>query len=222
MGLSYRFVLVCPVHHLDRAMTVLADHLVSADHDRLLAARPWEPALAHRPDGAAGPHGHGLRDVARREHESRDGFCFTYRFAIGSDELLRSYDAEMDAQVFQREPDEKARVGCLYTSFGRGQRWLIITASAATSSISRLMAGSASIRATWIAMAEAMGARALFFDEEQDDWWWLLYPDEREAPRPDENAFELVDRIFVRDVDALAEQALVEADLSLDEATWSA
>ncbi len=204
MPLSYAFTLVVPVAHLARAMTTLAAHMETMDSERLLAAHPWRPAITHRMEGATAPHGHGLRDLARRTYEGHNSYGFAYRFAIG-DEALRRYVET--SPITGQEGDPAAHVGCVYTRFSSGQRWLLIEASAATSSMSRLFDESASVRATWVAMAGAMGARALFLDREEAEHWWLL-PDGSPVPRPDDDEFAMVENTIVFDVDARASEAL--------------
>src|SRR4051794_27486210 len=116
MGLDYAFVLVCPAGNLDRAMAVLAAHVVSGDSERLLAARPWFPAVTHQRAGESEPYqSHGLRDLAplSYEHGGRNA-CFCFRFERASDPVLQEYDKERDEQTFEREVDPLVRVGCIW------------------------------------------------------------------------------------------------------------
>lgn len=73
--------------------------------------------------------------------------------------------------------------------------------------MSRLFDESPSVRATWVAMAEAMGAQALVLDRAEEHWW--LLPDETAVPKPEEEVeFALVENTTMFDVDARASQLL--------------
>jgi hypothetical protein len=78
--------------------------------------------------------------------------------------------------------------------------------------MSRLFEFSTNVRSFWARLCVEAGATALFFDSEDIERWELLHPNFRQVARPDQEPFELEDKLHLN-VDAYFAEALRQAGI---------
>lgn len=210
MGLRYGFRLVFAVASADDALRALAGHLCAEDRARIRAALPWQPATERFTSwrGTGVRERSGFASVERREYEHGDHFCLAQLIRVNH--AIREYERE-NGYPLPRE-GELARFGCMWTSFSAGSELFVISATAASSSMSRFCASSKAVQAAWKDVASSASGFAVFLDTEEPEQWTLLYPRERTVARPDDEAFELPDDYHPA-TDAYWSDALDKADV---------
>lgn len=184
MGLRYSYNLVLARQNVDRLLTSMADRLSSEDRGRLLHALPWSPGSEcerHWAGPGLALDAQGIANLApKKSFEQRNDYCFSFAFA--ADPALRAYAEKNDVPLH----GETAHIGCIWVKLEAGRELAWLSATSATSDMSRLFTSSESIRACWLSMAGSCGARTLILDTEDD--WKVLLPSQRSLPVPiDEN-----------------------------------
>ncbi len=208
MGLDCSFLVVTPVRRVDALLEAIAAHLVPDDQARLRAALPWSPAVDRVSEWLGDPPARDRRGIAklpREAGERGEDYCFT--FLIPRDEVLTAY--EQSGSPVSAEGGLVA-VGCVWCDLRAGDEWAVFRATAATSDMSRLFERSPSVRALWSQVASKAQATALLFDTEDLEGWELLHPGSGRVTRPDEEPYELEDRLHLN-IDGYFAEALQEA-----------
>ncbi|HEX8916387.1 MAG TPA: hypothetical protein VF796_28810 [Humisphaera sp.] len=151
MSFSYTYVIVAERGSADALIRAVCDHLEASDKSRVVAA------LSH---GAADVMVNVKRDLYElRGVELRGGsrrqmsVCLTLLFP--PDGPLSDYAR---AESLKPQADGRLRIGCVHTSIDFGSAFVRITAHSATGDMGRLFEASASVRATFCAIARAGAA----------------------------------------------------------------
>ncbi|MCA9616064.1 MAG: hypothetical protein H6721_08730 [Sandaracinus sp.] len=167
MGIRYAFSILTEATRVDALLEALAEVLAPANALALRAALPWRPLVDERltwgdevTRGRLGVAGIGTPDV----HDA----CFSYVFRE---------DAEVQ-RYLRTMPGSTGSVGCVYTRLEVGERFACLTATAATSGMSRLFAASRGVSATFERVAVRARAFAVLFDDESDHDVSLVWPGE--------------------------------------------
>ena len=148
MGLDYSYEIIASREAAARLVESLAAHLVSSDAERLLTASR---------ESAEGL----MANVRREQYEARD-LCLSFLF--GSDERIAEHggiDGMSDPAT------NRVAIGCVWSKFRCGDRFVLFSATAATSAMSRLFESSPSIRAAFTQIGREAGALLVAFDDEQ-------------------------------------------------------
>jgi len=172
MGLDYSYELIALRGRTKQLVSALLTHLVPKDHDRLLAA------LGSGDEKL-------LQTVQRDDLESMlfekgyDSLCLAFLFP--SDDHLKEYGG---IEEFADIEGNRVAVGCVWGSLEVGNNYIRFTATAATSSMSRLFEKSPSIRKTLTQIAKDAAADLLIFDDESDGNVLAVWPSEQQIKRP--------------------------------------
>jgi hypothetical protein len=179
MGLRYRFELVTHTAAIDALLGTVAEHLTEPDASRLRAALPWVPEIdrdlvwgAGRPERDR----QGILCLASEGEPRPNDFCLSFAFRP---------DAELDAYaraLGAAQTGTRVAVGCVWTQLHVGDEHALLSATAATSDMSRLFASSRSVHDTWIEIARASRALAVFLDTERDFDRDCLWPEAKAVP----------------------------------------
>ena len=155
MGLDYAYELIAARESADRLVRALRDRLVAEDRARLLATLQ---------SGLAGAVDHVERDVFERQlfQQGAKELCLSFLFP--EDEPLALFANDL-APV-----DGRVQVGCVWTTIECGSEYVLLRATAATSSMSLLFERSRSVRSTFCEAGRTGGALLVLFDDEREDF----------------------------------------------------
>ena len=158
---------------MDTLLREVAASVTARDRDRLLARTPFEPESA-------------LRDLRRDEFERGSGVCLA--FLVEPTPEVVAYRAGTEVAIERG----LIPVGCVWTSLRVGERFAYLSATAATSPMSRLFAGSPAVQGVFTGIASRAACRAAYlYDESQH--YHLLWPRRRTVEPPAEEEFLLAD-----------------------------
>lgn len=210
MGLDYRFHVVFPVGAADAALGALARELGRDDRARVAAALPWQAANARVISWRGAPiwERAGVLSLARREQDRSDAFCFLVRTT--PDTAREPAEGQRITPVPSEA--EPALLAC-WISVASGARLFVISATPVSQELRRSCEASEALVAPWQRLASAAHAHALFLDTEPQLPRRILYPAEREVPRPSCAEFELSDHSVA--TDAYWSDALERAGIDL-------
>jgi hypothetical protein len=164
MGVRYGFTILTEASRVDALLSALAEALEPTGAARLRAALPWRPLVEERLDWG-GTLEHARRGIAGFSTGER-GDCLSFRFDL---------DAEV-RRYLRSSPGPPDSIGCVYTTLDVGERYAVMTATAATSGMSRLFARSRGVNATFARIATRARALGLFFDDERDHDALVAWP----------------------------------------------
>lgn len=174
MGLNYSYNVVTSEAGVGALVDALAACVASDDAARLRAARPWRPRVERGLVWGGGPAERervGFGGLAPRAHERGNTVCFGFVFPL--DPEVAAYEG---AQRAVRREGDRVIVGCVDTTLRVGEEFALLTATACTSAMSRLFAGSAAVRGVFTALAESAHADAVFLDTEEEHEWERVWP----------------------------------------------
>lgn len=198
MGLNYSFELILGYKQIDELLLALTQRLCRGDAERLFAALPWCPTEDVELVWGSG-----------RPSRERTGILGLLDDPFGSvsmlfapDEGLLAYDRERPCE---RE-EGKFRVEGVHLRLDVGLEFAVLRATAATSPVSRAFRDSVSVRQSFVELAQATSAKALFFDWEERNWT-CLHPLERAVHRPNILSYQSNDSRYLR-TDHYAEDVL--------------
>ncbi|MDC0718415.1 hypothetical protein [Nannocystis bainbridge] len=166
MGLDYRFEFIAPRSGADALLTALADHVEDAYARRLRACLPWSPNTPHQVNAGV----HGLPPA----FDIPNHYDLVVMVPVDPD--VRRYFESYHEPLARHVRDGKAGIGLVYMSLHAGPRYVALKLSAASSGMSRLFAGSGSVRRIMTSLAAAARVHAAFLDTEDGDRWELLFP----------------------------------------------
>jgi hypothetical protein len=166
MGLAYGFEFIVPRSGADALLRALADRVEDTYARRLRACLPWSPNTPQRANA-------GVRGLP-------PAFDITNHYdlvvLVPVDAEVRRYFDGYSEPIVRHMQGGKAGIGLVYMSVYAGQRYLLLSLTAASSGMSRLFAGPGSVRKVMASLAAAAQARAAFLDDEDPEDWELLFP----------------------------------------------
>jgi hypothetical protein len=197
VGYNYGFELMTRADEVDAMLLALVERLCRKDAESLFAALPWTPEEDVQLVWGSGPPTRARRGIRGLGRET----CVSMAFV--PDSTLEAYDREEGP--FERE-DGAIVVGCVWLELHVGEHFAVLSATAATSAMSRAFLASGSVRRTWVELARAARAQALFFDTEESTWS-CLHPKEGTFHRANRGSYASTDHRYLR-VDEYAEDCL--------------
>jgi hypothetical protein len=175
MGLRYSFDIITDRKAVDALLREVASSVTARDRDRLLACIPFTPETA-------------LRDLRRDEFERGSDICLA--FLVEPTAEVVGYSGKLGTEV----EGGLVPVGCVWTSLRWGDRFAYLSASAATSDMSRLFAASSAVQAVFAKVASRADCHAAYLYDESEHYR-LIWPTERTFESPPEDEFLLDDQI---------------------------
>ena len=169
MGLRYSFDIIADRQAVSALLRKVAASVTARHRERLLACTPFTPETA-------------LRDLRRDEFERGSEICLA--FLVKPTPEVVAYGVGLGTEAERR----LVPVGCVWTSLRCGERFACLSATAATSDMSRLFAASPAVQDVFTGIASRAACRAAYFYDESEHYR-LLWPTQRAIESPPEDDF---------------------------------
>jgi len=171
MGLDYS---LCAILHRKDSRDLLK-HLatiLTPEYKERIAHLEWSPTVEESREtmiGTTEVDAFGIADLELVYSDTENNICFSLQIQLERE--MESYLGDHRFECF----DQPGPFGCMWTSIYAGAKYVLISMTAATSGMSRVLQDSKAIHDLWISFAQKAGAIVAYVDIE-DDVAIQLYP----------------------------------------------